>query len=268
MKLFYVLTTFTSLCLIQQQASGQLLNKMRQKIENVAEQSVDKALGTNKDANTNSNTSGTSAPSGNASGSTVGRARNKGGAGLVTTPPDVKQHLTEAESTYKTGKYGESRSAIQQAMLGVEMEIGQKILKSLPESIAGLKKNAEADQVTSTSYGWTGLTIQRQYTDGNEKELMVNVANNAVLLSAVNLYLTNGSYGQTSNGKQDWKQTKVKGNRAVIEYDDNSGYKLTVPLGQSSMLIYEGVNFKDEQELMAAASAVDIDGIKKMLGEK
>ncbi|PSR55148.1 hypothetical protein AHMF7605_17365 [Adhaeribacter arboris] len=153
-------------------------------------------------------------------------------------------------------------------MLGVEMEIGQKILKSLPESISGLKKNAESDQVTSTGWGWAGLTIQRQYADGNDKELTVTVVNNAALLSAVNLYLSNGGYSQTTGGKQDWKQTKVKGNRAVIEYDENSGYKLTVPVGQSSVLVYEGVNFKDESELMTAANAVDIAGIKKMLGEK
>ncbi|QNF33229.1 hypothetical protein HUW51_11015 [Adhaeribacter swui] len=261
MKIIYASVLLTGMCLFQHQASGQLLNKMRQKLENAAEQSVNRALGTDKNAN---NTS-TSTSTGSSSGS---RARNKGGAGLVTTPPDVKENLTDAESKYKAGQYAQSRSALQQAMLGVEMEIGQKILKSLPESISGLKKNAEADQVTSTGWGWVGLTIQRQYTDGNEKELTTTIANNAAMLSAVNLYLANGGYSQTTGGKQDWKQTKVKGNKAVIEYDESTGYKLTVPLGQSSMLVYEGVNFKDEAELMAAANAVDIAGIKKMLGEK
>ncbi len=258
MKVLSVLFIFSGLCLGQHQASGQLLNKMRQKLETAAEQSVNKALGTDKNSPSSSPTAS----------STGNRAANKGGAGLVSTPPDVKENLTNAESKYKAGQYSQSRSALQQAMLGVEMEIGHKILKSLPESISGLKKNAETDQVTSSGWGWAGLTIQRQYTDGNDKELMVTVVNNAALLSAVNLYLTNGSYSQTAGGKQNWKQTKVKGNRAVIEYDESSGYKLTVPLGQSSALIYEGVNFKDEPELMTAANAVDIAGIKKMLGEK
>ncbi|EJF09235.1 hypothetical protein [Pontibacter sp. BAB1700] len=113
-----------------------------------------------------------------------------------------------------------------------------------------------------------GLTIMRQYTDNSEKELRVMVANNSVMLSAVNMYLANGGYTQTSGEQQNWKQTRVKGHRAVIEYDDASGYKLTVPMGQSSLLVYEGVNFKNEQEMMTAANAVDIDGIKKMLGEK
>ena len=149
------------------------------------------------------------------------------------------------------------------------MEIGQKILKSLPESVSGLKKDASVEQVTSSGWGWNGLTILRQYTDDKEKEFRVMVANNSVMLSAVNMYLTNGGYQQTSGTEgQNWKQTKVKGHRAVIEYDEGSGYKLTVPVGQASLVLLEGVNFKTEQEVMTAANSIDIDGIKKMLGEQ
>jgi hypothetical protein len=32
--------------------------------------------------------------------------------------------------------------------------------------------------------------------------------------------------------------------------------------------VYEGVNFATEQELMAAANAIDIETIKKKLGEQ
>jgi hypothetical protein len=152
-------------------------------------------------------------------------------------------------------------------MLGVEMEIGLKLLKSLPETVGGLPKQAEQDQVTSSGWGWTGLTIKREYSK-EDKQLTFTLANNSVMMSAVNLFLTNGGYGQTTGGQQNWKQTKVKGNRAVIEYDDSSGYKLSVPIGQSSLLILEGINFANEQEMMAAANQFDFDMIKKTLGEK
>src|SRR5690606_15882747 len=118
------------------------------------------------------------------------RPANKGGAGLVTTPPDVKENLASAETSFKAGSYGESRYAIQQAMLGVEMEIGQKLLKSLPETVAGLPKQPEQDQVTSSGWGWAGLTIHREYTK-DDKQLQFTIANNSVLLSAMNLYLSN-----------------------------------------------------------------------------
>jgi hypothetical protein len=153
-------------------------------------------------------------------------------------------------------------------MLGVEMEIGQDILKSLPETVSGMKKDAGADQVTSTGWGWAGLTIQRVYTGSNDKELTVTIANNSVWMSAINMYMANGGYSQTGSSDQNWKHTKVKGHKAIIEFSEDSGYKLSVPLGQSSILVYEGVNFATEQELMTAANAIDIEAIKKKLGEQ
>jgi hypothetical protein len=247
-----------------------LVGKLKQKASQAAEKALEKkaeektGISTDNDQqnqdNGNSN-SGSNSNSGN-------RPTNKGGSGLISTPPDVNQNLSEAESAYKTGSYGEARYAVQQAMLGVEMEIGQKVLKSLPQSVAGLKMNAEADQVTSTGWGWAGLTILREYNNTEDKQLRTTVANNSAWMSAVNMYLANGGYAQSTNGQQNWKQTKVKGYKAIIEYEESTGYKLSVPLGQTSLIVWEGVNFASEQEMMSAANSFDIDGIKKMLGEK
>jgi hypothetical protein len=261
MKFSYLLF-FAAFILVANSSSGQGLNRLMKKVENTADKAIDKAI-SNK-ANENIPTNST-----NSSGTNFGRtkAQNKGG-GLVTTPPDVKQNLADAETSFKTGSYGEARSAIQQAMLGVEMEIGQDILKSLPETISSLKKDPTADQVSSTGWGWAGLTIQRVYTGGDDKELTVTVANNSAWMSAINMYMANGAYSQTSNSDQNWKHTKVKGHKAIIEFSEDSGYKLSVPLGQSSILVYEGINFATEQDLMAAANTIDIEALKKKLGEQ
>jgi hypothetical protein len=82
------------------------------------------------------------------------------------------------------------------------------------------------------------------------------------------MFLTNGGYMQASGGEQNWKQTKVQNERAVIEFDKSSGYKLSVPLGQSSLLVYQGVNFTTEQDFMKAVNEINIASIKKQLGEK
>lgn len=100
--------------------------------------------------------------------------------------------------------------------------------------------------------------------------MTVTVGNNALYSGIVNAYFGSAMYAQTSNNGDNTniKQTKVKGNKAVISYDESSGYSLIVPLGQTSVIAWECVNFKDEASVMAAANAFDIDGIKKMLGEK
>ena len=240
------------------------VNKLRQKADEAASKALEKKAkekaGVEDEPENAEDESANTSPN-------KGRPSNKGGGGLVSTPPDVKQNLSDAETSYKAGSYGEARYAVQQAMLGVEMEIGRKVLEGMPETVSGLDKVQEADQVTSSGYGWAGLTIHREYLK-DDKQLTATVANNSAWMSAVNMYLANGGYSQTTNGEQNWKQTKVKGYKAIIEYDDNTGYKLSLPLGQTSMIIWEGVNFATEQEMMAAANAFDIDGIKKMLGEK
>lgn len=269
MKLKILLTVFAVCFLFTANAQG-LVGKLKQKASQAADKALEKKVN-EKTGNTSGNSSqdqnqsnDNTSNNGDNSGS---RPQNKGGAGLVSTPPDVNQNLSDAETSYKSGSYGEARYSVQQAMLGVEMEIGQQILKSLPETVSSLPKLAESDQVTSTGYGWAGLTIQRVYNK-DDKELRTTIANNSAMMAGINMYLANGGYAQTTNGQQNWKQTKVKGYKAIIEYDESSGYKLSLPLGQSSLIVWEGINYANEQEMISAASTFDIDGIKKMLGEQ
>lgn len=271
MKMKVLLACFVALIFASGAEAQGFVNKLKQKADQAATKALEKKAkekaGISDDnpiADTSPDDSGS--PAGTPSHNRT-RPSNKGGGGLVSTPPDVKQNLSDAETSYKAGSFGEARYAVQQAMLGVEMEIGRKVLETMPASVSGLEKVEEADQVTSSGYGWAGLTIHREYLK-DDKQLTATVANNSAWMSAVNMYLANGGYSQTTNGEQNWKQTKVKGYKAIIEYDDNTGYKLSVPLGQTSLVVWEGVNFENEQEMMAAANAFDIDEIKKMLGEK
>jgi hypothetical protein len=241
-----------------------VVGRLKQKANQAADRAIDKKINEKIGGDQPANTPAGPGQPGNLPGSGNHPSHTMGG-GLVVTPPDVRANISDAETAYKSARYSDARYALKQAMLGVEMEIGNKVLKSLPEHVSGLSKRADADQVTSTGYGWVGLTIHREYSSGDQ-QLNVTIANNSAWMSAVNVYLSSGNYAIT--GEQNWKQTKVKGYRGVIEYNDGSGYKLSVPIGQSSLVIWEGINFASEQDMMNAASFFDIDGIKNKLGEK
>ncbi len=245
---------------------GKLKRKAAEAAEKALEKKVDEKTGGNKDAN-----GGSGGNSGNDGGydgdSGSGQPTHNKGGGLVSTPPDVNKNLADAEAAFQSRKYGQARYAVQQAMLGVEMQIGEKVLKSLPESVEGMAKVEEEDQLTATGYGWAGLTIKRVYRDG-DRQLTANVANNSGLMAGVNMMMANSGYAQSTGGQQNWKQTSVKGHKAVIEYDEYSGYKLSVPIGQTSLIFWEGINVASEQEMMKAAEAFDIDGLMKLLGEQ
>ena len=76
------------------------------------------------------------------------------------------------------------------------------------------------------------------------------------------------SASNSSTEYQNHKQVKFKGYPGILQYDDYSGYTLSVPFGQSSVFIAGGINFAEEQEIMAAADVIDIEKIKKELGEQ
>jgi hypothetical protein len=246
-------------------ASAQkFLKKLKEKVESKVEQVVDKKTDAAVDnATGNTNTSNT-----NSSTGTTGKPSNKGGGGLTNTePPDVNMQITEAESAHKAKNYSDARFSLQQALMGIEIQLGRQILKSLPAEVVQVPVDTTQDKVMSTQWGWNNLSIQRTYRK-DDKQLTITIGNNAAYAGVVNMYYANARMIEASNDKQNIKQVRVKGNKAIIQYDDSKGYTLMVQLGQTSLIVWEGINFSNEQEIMSAANSFDVDGIKKLLGEQ
>jgi len=191
---------------------------------------------------------------------------NTRGEGLSAANIDVPHSIDAASAAYKSEKYTESRNSIREAIQGIELEIGKKVLESLPQSVNDLSKRDVADRVTSSGINFAGLLIEREYAKGDQ-ELRLAIANNSAWLSAVNLYLGSGGYA-TTDEQQNYKKITFQGYQGIIEFDESSGYKLSVPFGQSSIFVLDGINFDNEQQMMNAAGKFSIENIKKQLGEQ
>jgi hypothetical protein len=243
-----------------------LLRKLKDKASEVANKVVDKKID-NAVGIDGSPGNGTSSSTSGGSNSRSGRPSNKMGEGLKnTTPPDVNQQITEAETANGAGNFSDARYAIQQALIGIELQMGKEILRSLPAAIVNLPKDTLEDRVMSTQWGWDNLTIQRIYKK-DDKQLAVLVGNNSAYSGFINILFA-GNMTESNGQTQNFKQIKVKGNKAMIKFDQSEGYTVLVQMGQSGMITFEGINFATEQDMMTAINTFDIDGIKKMLGEK
>jgi hypothetical protein len=241
------------LCFLNYQTEAQaLLNKVKSAAKNKAANAI---FGDND----NSSTSGSSE-----SNERSGRPSNNSSGGLITTPPDVQKSIADAESSFSGKKFGEARYALQQAIVGIEMEMGNKVMESLPKKVAGIDYIQESDKVTSTGMAFVGLTIFREYYN-DDQAVDITVANNSALLVSANMYLSNPSY---TSGQDNIKSVTVQGFKGVIEYSEYDGYKLSVPLGQTSIAIIKMVNFANETAAMKVADAFDLAGIQKQLGDK
>ncbi|MEO6454804.1 MAG: hypothetical protein ABIN97_12060 [Ginsengibacter sp.] len=232
-------------------------DKVNKAVEKTATKEVEKEAGITPDQQTDNNSSNSS-----------GKPSNKGGGGLSNTePPDVKAQMAEAETAHGAKNYSDARYSLQQALMGIEIQLGRQILKSLPKTIVALPADTLQDKVMSTQWGWSNLSIQRAYKEG-DKQLTITIGNAGMYAGLANMYFANANMMEASGSKQNFKQVKVKGNKAIIQYEDSKGYTLIASLGQTSMIVWECINFANEQEVMTAANIFDIDGIKKMLGEQ
>ncbi|MGC9471511.1 MAG: hypothetical protein ACP5D1_08200 [Bacteroidales bacterium] len=189
---------------------------------------------------------------------------NTQGGGLSTEIPDVTENIRLAQTAYGSKNYRDARYSARQALLGVEMTMGHRVLENLPETVGSLQAVTEEDQVASTGTTLVGLTIERVYRSDNQ-ELRITIGNHSALLSATGMYFSSGGMTTTEEGQ---KVIQFQGHRAVIEYDDHTGYTLSVPFGQSSLMIVNGVNFGSEGAMMDAAGKFDLNNIKKQLGEQ
>jgi hypothetical protein len=190
--------------------------------------------------------------------------RNTRGGGLTQEAPDVDRSMADAGRSFSSRDYTATKAALRDAIWGVELEIGENVLASLPKSISGLQAEPGSDQVTSTGIGFVGLLIERAYS-GSDQEMVVTIGNDAALLGVAGYFMAGEMIRQT-NDQPNQKQIRFQEHRALIEYDDYSGYTLTAPFGQSSILVLKGVNFGSEQEFMAAANQIDLSLIKQKLG--
>jgi hypothetical protein len=191
--------------------------------------------------------------------------RHRRGGGLSQEVPDVNAAIAEAEDAFQVKDFKGTKVALRKALWGVELEMGKKVLESLPETISGLKANVGNDQVTSSGIGFVGLLIERSYQGDEDMGLVVTIGNDAGFLGVAGMFMAGEQYRQSMDeGNQ--KQIRFQEQSAVIAYDEYDGYSLTSPFGQSSIFILQGVNFESEQDFMSAANRFDLNGIHRMLG--
>jgi len=186
------------------------------------------------------------------------------GEGL--SAPDAAQHITQAETQLSEKAYSDARYEVKQALIAIELAIGQEILeKDMPQQVGNMEYRPSEDQVASSGIGFAGLAILRSYKGGNER-MQAGVYNNQTMLVQYQRILTNPSYYENSDVQ--YKTVRVQGIEGSLSFDNNNTYSLGIPFGQNSLFVLECSNFADENEVMAAASSFDLQSIMQRLDEQ
>lgn len=250
-----------SMVSVSLQAQRTLLRKLQEKTE---EKIVNEILGEPEESGETPQS--TSPDSNNPSGESE-TVSNRRGGGLNQDAPDVLANISQAKENFDAANFRQAKTSVRNALWGVELEIGNKVLEDLPASVEGLGKIDGEDKVTSTGVGFVGMVIERVYRGGDDQQVKATIGNDSALLGLAGYYMADGVYMQSSD-QPDQKQIQFQNHNAVIRYDEYDGYTLSVPFGQSSVVVINAVNFDTESQFMAAANNFDINKIKTQLGEK
>ncbi len=239
-------------------AQNRLLQKAKEKLKQKGNETIDGLFEKDR-GGSNGNDSGTNYPSNETNTSNNGsgdRGQRK------MTPPDVEKNIDEAQSSFSSRDYSGTRFAIQQAIIGIEYELGEKILDAMPDDLGGLPMISENDNIYSSGVGFVGLSISREYDDEN-RWAQAQIVNNTAMLSGYNMMLSNAAY----TSSDDVKVTRIGDYRAVMEYESN-GMKVAIPFGQSSLFLLELNEIYEESEAERIAALFDINKFKQILGEQ
>src|SRR4051812_29896395 len=212
-KLIACLSAVVAFSCLAPQAQAQLLKKLKDKV-NEKVNGIAGGSNSSSSTNTNGNTSGSATSNSSSSGPV-----NRTGAGLTNTaPPDVLSNISKAETAGKDTNYSQVRYALQQAIMGVEIQLGRQIIHSLPNTVDGLTKDTTKNVVSSTQFGWSNMIIQTVYSDGKDKQMTVMIGNIPMYASLVGMYFSN-AYVQNNMTKENpnIKQVQVKGEKSIIQ---------------------------------------------------
>jgi hypothetical protein len=184
---------------------------------------------------------------------------------LLSGAQDFAKNLTTARSSYSAGRLEDTRFALEQMLVDLDIVIGKEIIKLLPTKVASLNYNAKEDNVTGGSGTVTGLFVERRY-GAETKTATINVFNNSPEMSSINTILSMPLIGGMMRDENQ-KVIKIQGYKSLLNkiVDSDTGktnYELQVPMNNTLLTVK--MDDTSEQEIAAVANGLQLSKIAQL----
>ena len=189
----------------------------------------------------------------------------------VSGQSQAETFIKEAQDFLAKQEYKQAILSLQDAINDINLLLAKQVAESLPADINGLKADGDSE-VSTAGMGMIGggMQITKRYRneakEGNDAE--VQILANSPLLSTLSMYISNPSMLG-----QEYKSVRVGATRAILksEIEDDGTTKtrsteIQIPLGQTLIMVRAN-GFATEQEELAFATKLDLEKIRKALGE-
>lgn len=179
---------------------------------------------------------------------------------------EFEKNLNEAKTAYNSGDLENTRFALQQSLIQINISVGKEILAILPADLQGMKSNNDNDEVTGNNLGFAGLYVSRYYENESD-HADIELITDSPILAGVNAILAMPF--MVGSADENQKRIKVHGYKALLEKSLNEkeevkGYTVQIPV--SSSLLTLNVNGPySEYEVIAMANSIPVPEIVKLI---
>ena len=183
---------------------------------------------------------------------------------LVVAAPvaadEIIDQINQAIELYQAGDFAGAAGELEFAAAQIRQLRAGEISAALPEPLPGWTgEEAETASMGASMFGG-GTTANRSYYK-DEGNADVSIVTDSPMLQSLAMMLNNPMILSGSGQKL----IRVAGNKAALEWDDDSGSINVVVMG-SVLVTVNGSNITQD-ELMAYAEAVDYKLIKELLAK-
>ncbi|MDH5604268.1 MAG: hypothetical protein OEY51_10020 [Cyclobacteriaceae bacterium] len=245
MKFLFVIPIFFFSCLLPTHVNGQTLKNLKKGGQLLKKVLTDEPESTSEDTSEENDDRSVS------TGSSRGEDRTR-----KFDAPDINKNIDEAIDSYQSDHYSASRYATQQALVGVQLEIGKELLTILPKSVKNIEYNPDEDNVMSVGSGFIGMEINRQYENDMNRINLHIVSNNNLVMSGARASLASVSMASDD----DYKVITVQGYKVLLEIEEDA-FQITIPLGETTLF---GLNCNACQTEVDVTEAINTFNLKEI----
>lgn len=194
---------------------------------------------------------------------------------LLPAQSNIDTYLKEAQGYLGQKNYKQAQLSLQDAINEINNLLAGQVAETFPADINGLKVTEDMEtSAAGMAFMGGGFTLVRHYAHPSRPEntAEITLLGNSPLMATLSMFMTNPSM----MGPQ-YKSVRVGTRRAILksemeEEETNGGTKkirsseLQIPL-TSTLITMNLRGFASEAEELAFANKLDIEKIRKLLGE-
>jgi hypothetical protein len=176
---------------------------------------------------------------------------------------EVTDQLDTARKAYEAGDLRSAVQALNFATAKIQEAISDRLLKLLPEPLAGWQAEPAQNEAGGIAAMVAGTVMSRTYRRPDGAEVEVRLMADSPMMAMMSMMMQTPFLMQAS---KDMKVYTNRGNQGMIQHAEGSdAWEISLMVGNRIMVQVKGNGLKDQKPVEEYLNAVDLTAAQKAL---